>query len=246
MRKLGASLVAIVAVGAVAVAPSVAQDLPDTSIKVNAKVTPKNAGTKKNPQGVTLSGTVNWTTEAGFEPPVITGADVLIGKGGKYNGGKYPRCSAKTLKRDGGAGLKYCPKKSIMGNGTGVALADTVETKPKVVFVNGGAKEMYFYTTLFHPAFVQEPVIAKISKPGGKYAYRVRLKVPENLQIVAGVPIALKQFKYKIGGKKYAKDYFVTTSCPKGGYSFNVKTFYQYNDGSTSDSSFADKVPCTK
>jgi len=239
-RLLPLPIVAIAA--AVAVAPATAQ-LPDTGVKVNAKVTPKKAGTKKKPKGVKLSGKVQWSTEAGFEPPVITAANVLISKGGVYNGGKYAKCSKKKLQRDGGP--NNCPKKSIMGKASGLALADTVPTKPKVVIVNGGAKSSFLYTTLYHPALVQEPVPVSVKKQSGKWAYRLRITVPENLLIVAGVPIALKTFNFSVGGKKYAPKYIATTSCPKGGYSFQLQTFYRYNDGSTNSSKFTDRVPCS-
>ena len=242
MRKLVALLAVVMTVGMIAAVPSFAQQ-PQTQVEANATVTPKNAGTKSNPQGVKLSGTVKWTSEAGVEPPIVTAATAYIGKGGTYNGGKYPKCSKKTLQTKPG----NCPKKSIMGAGSGSAFADTVITRPKVVFYNGGAQWMYLYTTLFNPAFVQEPVPAKISKVGGKWNYKVRITVPENLQIVAGVPIALRDFKYSLGGKKYAKDYITTTSCPKGNkYDFQLETEYLYSDGSTSKSATADTVPCTK
>jgi hypothetical protein len=242
MRKLVALLAVVMTVGAIAAAPSVAQQ-PQTQVEANAQISPNKAGTKKNPQGVKLSGTVKWTSEAGVEPPIITAATAYIGKGGSYNGGKYPKCSKATLQSK----PSKCPKGSIMGAGSGSAFADTVITRPKVVFYNGGANWMYLYTTLFNPAFVQEPVPAKISKISGKWNYKVRITVPENLQIVAGVPIALRDFKYSVGGKKYAKDYITTTSCPSGNkYDFQLETEYLYSDGSTSKSATQDTVPCRK
>ena len=244
MRRFPGLVAAAVVAGAVAAAPAMAQDVPDTDFTLNVKVSPKKAGTKKNPQGITISGNGQWNTEAGFDPPIITGADILIGKGGVYNGGKYAKCSKKTLKSKGPKG---CPKKSIMGKATGVAKADTVTTKPDVVFVNGGAKKMFFYTTLYHPTLVQEPIEAKITKMSGKWRYRTRLTVPENLRVVAGVPIQLTSFKFKVGGKKYAKEYFASTSCPKGGYKYSVKTFYLYDlTGQTSEDTYAGSTPCTK
>lgn len=249
MRRLPASIAAAVVVGAVAVAPAAAQapTIPTTDFSVNVKVSPNNAGTPKKPTGVKISGQGQWSTEAGFEPPVITGADILIGKGGVYNGGKYAKCSKATLNKKGPKG---CPKKSIMGTATGDAWADTVVTHPDVVFVNGGAKKMFFYTTLYHPTLVQEPIQVNIKKLTGKWRYSAKLRVPESLQVVAGVPIALTKFNFKIGGKKYAKQYFATTSCPKGGWKFQTKTYYAYYkdtaDETTANKDYADSVPCKK
>jgi hypothetical protein len=242
MRKLVALLAVVMTVGAIAAAPSVAQQT-QTQVEANAQISPNKAGTKSNPQGVKLSGTVKWTSEAGIEPPIVTAATVYIGKGGTYNGGKYPKCSKATLQSN----PSKCPAKSKMGTGTGEAYADNVITRPRVVFYNGGAKWMYHYTTLFNPAFVQEPVPARITKVSGKWNYKVRITVPENLQIVAGVPIALRNFKYAVGGKKYAKEYIATTSCPKGNkYDFQLETEYLYSDGSRSKSATQDTVPCRK
>ena len=83
---------AALALGAILVAPSVAQ-APVTTITVDAKVTPNKAGTKRHPQGVKLSGKIRWESEAGIEPPIVTAFDILISKGGVFNGGKYPKCA---------------------------------------------------------------------------------------------------------------------------------------------------------
>ncbi|MGH2804722.1 MAG: hypothetical protein ACRDL4_17005, partial [Thermoleophilaceae bacterium] len=80
MRKVVAPTAGLLALGVLLVAPSVAQT-PATEITVKTKVSPNKAGTKKKPRGVTLSGTVTWDSEEGFEPPIITGARVLFPKG---------------------------------------------------------------------------------------------------------------------------------------------------------------------
>jgi hypothetical protein len=243
MRKLVVP-VAAVAFGALLIAPSVAQG-PVTSVTVDAKVTPNKAGTKKKPQGVVLSGKVRWTSEAGVEPPIVTAFNILISKGGVYNGGKYPKCAESVVNR---RGPSACPAKSIMGTATGSAFADDVITRPKITFVNGGAKKICFYTVLTNPARVQTCVpgrIQKMSHP--KWGYRVRITVPEVLQVVAGVPIALRDLSWKAGGKPWAKDWIATTSCPKGNkWPFEVETFYLYEDGSTGSSKFADSVACRR
>jgi hypothetical protein len=245
MRKLVALTIGVVALGAVLVAPSVAQ-APVTTIKVDATVKPNKAGTPKKPQGVKLSGKISWTSEAGVEPPIITDFDILISKGGVFNGGKYPKCSQAVLNR---SGPDACPKKSIMGTATGVALADDVITKPKVTFVNGGAKNICFYTVLTNPARVRACVPGVITKLRGdpKWGYRLKISVPEVLQVVAGVPIALRSIKWESGYRPWARDWIATTSCPKNNrWGFEVETFYLYEDGSTGSSTYADSVACRR
>jgi hypothetical protein len=244
MRKLVA-LVAVLALGAILVAPSVAQ-APVTTVTVDAKVSPSKAGTKRNPQGVKLSGNIRWESEAGVEPPIVTAFDILISKGGVFNGGKYPKCAEALINRRGPGA---CPKKSIMGSATGVALADTEITRPKVTFVNGGAKRICFYTVLTNPARVRTCVPGRITKLSGnpKWSYRVKITVPEVLQVVAGVPIALRSIQWTAGGKPWAKDWIATTSCPKGNrWGFELETFYLYEDGSTSSSKNSDSMRCTR
>jgi hypothetical protein len=243
MRKLLA--LTSLALAAVVVAPTTVAQTPLTSVTVDAKVTPNKAGTKSNPQGVVLSGKIRWTSQAGVEPPIITAFDILISKGGVFNGGKYPKCSQALVNR---RGPSACPKKSIMGSATGEAWADDVITRPKVTFVNGGARNICFYTVLTNPARVQTCVPGKITKLNHpKWGYRVKITVPEVLQVVAGVPIALRSISWRAGGKSWAKDWIATTSCPKGNkWGFELETFYLYEDGSTGSSKYADSVACRR
>jgi hypothetical protein len=243
MRKLVAPVAGLTLV-AILAAPSVAQ-APVTTVTVDAKVTPNKAGTKKNPRGVTLSGKIKWESEEGIEPPIVTAFDILISKGGVYNGGKHPKCSQAVINR---SGPSACPKKSIMGSATGSAWADDVITRPDVTFINGGAKRICFYTVLTNPARVRTCVPGKITKLSGpKWAYRVKITVPKVLQVVAGVPIALREISWRAGGKPYAKDWIATTSCPKGNrWAFELETFYLYEDGSTGSSKHADTIPCRR
>jgi hypothetical protein len=243
MRKVVGPIVAVLVVGAVLVSPTVAQ-APQTSVTVDSKVTPNRAGTARKPQGVKLTGQIRWSSQEGVEPPIITAFDIFLAKGGLYNGGKYAKCSAAVANRNG---PQACPRKSIMGSARGVALADTEITRPKVTMINGGARNICFYTVLTNPARVETCVPGKVTKLSGnpKWGYRLQIRVPEVLQVVAGVPIALRSINFTAGGKSYAKDWIATTSCPRNRrWGFQVETFYLYNDGSTASSQFTDSVAC--
>lgn len=205
LRRL--ATVASIAVLGVAAAVAVA-DIP-LAIHINAQVTPNKAGTPKNPQGVVISvkGTID-VPEA-YDPPLVDTIDVWFPKAGIFNGGKFPKCSQATLAR---SGPKACPKGSIMGSGGGKATADTVFTYPKVTIVNGGASKIFFYTVLNNPARVQTPVPVSIAKlpRSSPWGYRAHAKIPRSLQIVAGVPIVLREFHGSAG----RGDWIATTSCP--------------------------------
>jgi hypothetical protein len=244
MRKIPALLAVAAVAVAVAVAPAVAQN-PVTSFTFKGKVSPKKAGTKAHPQGVKLTGDLAFKTEtAGVEPPIITGSTILLPKTGAWNGGKYKSCSLSVLNRKGPSG---CDKKSIVGKAKGHARADTVDALPTITFVNGGKTKLYAYTVLYHPALVKEPVILKIKKlSGSKWGYRVSFKVPDTLQVVAGVPITLESLHFSVGGTKSASKLITTTGCKGGKHVFEATTDYLYSDLSTSSSTITSSVACSK
>jgi hypothetical protein len=208
MRKFLIPTAGVIAIGVATVAVAQA---PSTTITAQTTVTPNKAGTKAHPQGVKLTFKGKFETPPDVDRPIIQSGTVFIPKGGLYNGGKYPKCSAATL---GHGGPSACPAHSIMGSGSGDALADTVHTTPKITVVNGGANKIFFWTVLQNPARVQAAVPATITKQSGKWAYKVTFTVPQSLQIVAGIPITLNTLTVTAGGKSYAKDWLATTSCP--------------------------------
>lgn len=232
MRKL--ALAALAPVMLVPAALAVAQTTSPTRLSGGATVSPDKAGTKRHPRGVTLRVRVHWSTPAGSQRPVVERGTVLFPKGSLYNGGKYPKCSQGRLSRDG---LRGCPKGSIMGTGSGNAYADTVLTHPKITVVNGGANRVFLYTVLRNPAVVQAPVPGVITRQRGKWAYKLVLTVPQSLQFVAGIPIALTDLSITAGHK----DWLATTSCPKSHrWPFSITT--DYTDGGSS--SVSSSVRC--
>ena len=203
-----ASLAVAVAVLAGGAAIAVAQGTSPITMTVDARVTPNKAGTKQRPQGVKLAVTAKFDIPEAYDPPLVDRVTVLFPKGGLYNGAKFPKCSETVLAR---RGVSACPKGSIMGKGSGKAMADDVPTYPKITIVNGGARRVYFYTVMTNPARVQAPVVAKVTKLGsGPWSYRVEADIPRSLQIVAGIPIVLHELTLS-GGKE---DWIATTSCP--------------------------------
>jgi hypothetical protein len=259
MRKLAVLPAALMA-AAIAAAPAAAQQVPETTFESKAKITPKKAGTKKNPQGIQITGNLKFRTiTQGVEPPIITGGDVLLPKGGVWNGGKYAKCSGSKMRAE--QTWEVCPAKSIVGAGKGVAFADNVNAAPDVVFVNGGKSTLWAFTTLYRPALVQEPIAINIKKlNSAKWGYRASFRVPEVLQIVAGVPVTLRDFDFKIGGGKfkivgkpgtynagkYAKELIATTSCPKNNkYPYEATAHYKYQDGTVASKKYASTVACS-
>jgi hypothetical protein len=208
MRAWTTVVVAALAAAVVLAAPSTAQ-APDIELKVDAQVIPNKAGTPKSPQGVKIRASVEILYPAGYDPQPFDHGYMLFPKGSLYNGDDYPKCSKRLLDRKGPTA---CPKGSFMGDITGDAYADNVITHPRIKVFNGGAKLALAHVTLYHPALVKETIkvrIAKLSHP--KWRYKVSASVPESLQIVAGIPIAVKELHGTIGRGKW----LATTFCPK-------------------------------
>jgi hypothetical protein len=231
---------AVVVAGAVAapvLAQSSGENPSNTKLTVTTSVSPNKAGTKAKPQGVQLKFKVHWETTGDVDKPVTQTSDVYFPKGSLYNGSKYPKCAQATMERGSVAG---CPKGSIMGTGTGVAYADTVLTNPKITVVNGGGNKVFLFTVLTNPARVAKPVPGTITKLSGKWAYKLHLVVPQALQVVAGVPIALRDLTVTAGGKKGAKDWLATTACSGGKWPFQVTTNFDNGGLATYDGT----TPC--
>jgi hypothetical protein len=238
-------LAASVAVAAPVLAQSSGSNPSNTVLSTKVSVSPSKAGTKSKPKGVKLTFKVKWDTSPDVDKPVVQTADVLFPKGSLYNGAKYAKCAQSVMER---GSVSECPAKSIMGTGTGTAYADTVLTSPKITVVNGGGSKVFLFTVLTNPARVAKPVPGTITKQSGKWAYKLHLTVPQSLQIVAGVPIALRDITITAGGKSYAKDWLATTSCSGGKYLFQLTTGFATNDtGTTGGSATYDgSTPCSK
>jgi hypothetical protein len=240
--------VAAVALSASAVVPAVAQT-PEavTTIKGSAKVIPNTAGTKKKPKSVKLDmkGEISTSGEDGLNKPIVEKVEILLPKEGYYAGGKLPKgvkgkvvpkCTEAAMLR--GLPKDRCPKGSIVGAGSGQAWADTVKTTVKFTLVNGGADMVYIFTELTNPAVVQLPVPGKIQKlSGGKWGHKVTITVPDELKVVAGVPISLINFK----AKTTAKNWIFTTGCPADKKWPYEVTSYQ---NTTAPAKFASSTPC--
>lgn len=225
-------LVAAVAVGAIVVASAPAQDVPESQdpaaadLSASVRVTPSKAGTKQSPQGVTITAASRITTAPGFDPPIVTGIDLFLGEGFSWNAGEYVKCSEHVLDREGPGG---CPNESIMGSVIATARAGSLNTKPEITLVNGGETRLFAFTRFDYPARVQETIAVKTADTTGRWHYKGTLRVPKNLQVVAGIPIQTTRMKLTIGGRPHARDYITTTSCPQGGWKYQATTHYLYD-----------------
>jgi hypothetical protein len=206
-----------------------------TTFSAKARVTPNRAGTPRDPQGVTIRSSVRVVTAAGYEPPVFLHGYALFPRSGNYNGDDFPRCTRRTLYREGTDG---CPRRSRIGSGTGTAYADRIITHPRIEIFNGGGELALAYVTLYRPALVREPIPVRIEElPRGRWKYKVSVRVPEVLQVVAGIPIAARSLRLKVGRGNLIE----TTSCPPSRrWPYLLRGYFSNG----SDYTYRDSVPC--
>lgn len=234
MRKLVLAVVAgLVATGGAtaALAQSSSPSNGWPAVHVNPTVIPDKAGTPRHPQSVKLVTRIGWSSLGSTNQPIVTHFFLLFPKGSQYNGAKDPQCGLAKLNR---GGPQACPAASIMGHGTGTAYADTTVTHPQITVINGGGSLVYFYTVLNNPARVQEPVIGHIARMGGQWAYSLNVTVPNNLRIVADVPIELTSLSVTAG----KGNWLATTGCSGGKWPFYIKTSYVNPNTNATGSSF--------
>jgi hypothetical protein len=239
-------LATAVVAGAIVVVPALAQDLPETRIVSTAKATPSKAGTVKRPQGVSITAHAELITPTDMDPPIVERIEILVGKGLIWNDAKYTKCSKQVLDRRGPSG---CPRTSLMGSATATGMADTTAARVDLLIFNGGENRKYVYATLNNPARVRETLIVESStlKGSGTWAHRETIRVPASLQIVAGIPLRLTKVKMQIGGKSYAKDFVASTSCPQGGWKYQVTTDYLHETpDQPANTVTTGSIPCTK
>jgi hypothetical protein len=244
-KSLRAVVLAVLAVSAVGVGRASAQqeERPNTAVTARMAVMPSKAGTVARPQGVVVRGSVQVVTEPGFDPPIITGEDILFGEGFSYNGDRYPRCLKVVLDFQG---PDACPRESIMGTASGTGRADTVLANMKVILFNAGAARLLAYTTVDHPARVRRTIVLSTQNLIGAWRRQSSFAVPENLQVVAGLPIQLNNLYFSLGGRPWAKDYITTTSCPAGGWRYQASLHYLYDRlGETGGDAATGTVACT-
>jgi hypothetical protein len=181
---------------------------PFRSLSLEVDLTPNEAGSEAQPRPVTLDLALRLGAPRAAEPPLLRTADVLMPEGTRYAGGQFPSCEQRTLER---AGPEGCPRGSLMGEGALKARADTAPARGRITVVNGGAERLYFHTVLTNPLRTEAPMIGTIIPEDSPWAYRLRLQVPEELQIVAGIPIAVRELRVTAG----RDGWLATTSCPE-------------------------------
>lgn len=198
-------------------------------------------------RGARLDASLRLDVPDGQSPPIVTAGRLLLPRGVAFNGRRYAKCSGQLMRESQSTAL--CPKTSVMGGGNRGFIEDPtgLTTIPQVVFVNGGARRIWGFTTLYNPALVQEPIPFELRELGRrKRSFEVRFDVPQIMRVVAGVPVALTYWPFVVGGRPYALGYVTfDRRCPRGGgLHFTASLTYLRTDGSSAEVTRRAPVAC--
>lgn len=125
---------------------------------------------------------------ADVDPPLARRARLDVSGVGAWRGGAMAACSIETL-RARGAGA--CPAASILGHGRAIGVADGARTVGTITVVSGGPRRILLATVVRHPAYVKTVVQGTVIPRGD--GIRLALTFPEDLQVIAGVPVGLQR-----------------------------------------------------
>jgi hypothetical protein len=157
----------------------------------------------------------NITDPAAEQPPINTRVQISFPKGGKWNGKKFPKCTASKLNS---GGPKACPGKSKIGTGTGVGYAKPVVTDPvqgKLTIFNGGNSILVYVFPDLGPTFV---VTCNIT--GG---YNLNCAIPPIKTLPSAPDAAVGAVTTKTTAKKKGKLGMLVTPKCKGSWKYSAK-----------------------
>jgi hypothetical protein len=199
--------------------------------KFNSTFSPNKAGKSA---GVSVNYEI--TDPAAPQPPINNRVQISFAKGGKWNGPKFPKCSASALNSKGPKG---CPSKSKLGTGTGIGYAKPVVTDPvqgKLTIFNGGSSILVYVFPDLGPTFV---VTCKIS--GG---YNLDCAIPPIKTLPSAPDAAVGSVKTKTTPKSVKKGrkklgIVVAPKACKGSWKSSAK--FSFTTGETVTAPFSQK-----
>jgi hypothetical protein len=190
----------------------------DNHARLEGKITPVLRAFPKRPQPATLSLSLGFTADQG-QASVLKRAVIFFPYGSQLNGKLFPACDVKELEAQG---PKACPKGSKIGGGTAAGTAGDVREQISVSLFNGeGGKSIVFYLQGTNPVVLNVPFESPlVLLKGGTYNFRLTVDVPEVLQRIVGLDVAIEDFSVKVDATRRVKGrkrgYIETMICPPG------------------------------
>jgi len=199
-------------------------------------------------RAVKLEARLRFEASDGQDPPVVTAGRLLLPRGMAVNGRRYAKCSGRSMRES--QSTAGCPEDSFMGRSgpSGIDDPDGV-VKPRFEFVNGGARRLWAFGTIYNPALVQEPMAIDVhGRRTPRPSFKLSFDVPQVLRVVAGVPVSLTHWPLVIGGRSYAPGYLTFDGrCPRGRkLGFRASLTYLGAGGTPVEATRRVQAPCLR
>ena len=144
-----------------------------------------------------------------LQPHTLTSATLLFPQGATLNSARFPSCSPAKLQAKG---TTACPAGSKIGSGSANGSGGNPGQSPifsedlSIAAFNGPhGKSVLLWLTGTAPAAINNVLVAKLTRVGGRYSYRLNLAVPVGLQSIAGVQVAVRRFTTSVGATRTIK-----------------------------------------
>lgn len=211
--------------------------------KIDGTISPTKAGTKAKPRNASLSITLTTPAPPAGKQFATERAKISLPRGLKFNGAKFPECTAAKLQSGGPAA---CPSGSKIGSGSAnaTALNGQINAALTVTAFNASkGKKLLLLVRGSQPIQINSVIEGTLkSTTSASYGSILDVTLPANLKSIAGAQPTLTKFVTKISATRNKVGYIQSTSCPSGGWKF--KAALTFTDGDTGTGT--DKVTCSK
>jgi hypothetical protein len=216
-------LIAVIAALAALAVASVAV-AADSDVTATTKITPSKAGTKKKPKSVKITTFIKNNVEGTTAKTI----EIDFPKTVKISGKGLTACKLSAIQT---GGPSACPAKSKAGTGLSHAVVgpDRVPLNFDVTAFVGGNNLVIFYIKQ-QGGTVSKALQGKISKASGKYAQKLVITIPPDLQQPApGLYAALTDLTSTLSLKKGKHALITTVGCKKKKHTFGNKLTFAPN-----------------
>jgi hypothetical protein len=224
MRKV-ALVCAAALVGALGIT-AVASAIQGTQT-ISVKLQNNRAGTKAKPRSVSRLTITTATTPVAGEPPFATRRAVIhFDRNLVFGTSKFANCRKSVVQTN----PARCPSGSKVGGGSAVARLSTGGQVTPTITAYNGPNGRKIFLLVKEPTFNVNAVLdGTLKTDTGKYARKLDVAIPANLQNVAGIVITLTQFTTRVGGTAKGTPYVGLRGCTGGKVSFKGDFFYTDN-----------------
>lgn len=244
-----AAVATAAALGLPAAAPAVS--VQDFSVRIDSRSTNVKAGTSKNPRPHALRiQTGTRETTPGVQPPTTRRATIYFPRGARYNGQWFRGCASSRI--NAAKSTDACASATRIGRGraAGLAPGPITQNDLRIDAMNGvNGRYVNLFVEGTSPLRIQSNIVARVSRAGGNFSYKLDVPIPQNLQEPApGVPVAITNFEVNVNRKTTRRagklrGYVESTACPAN-RRWTFRGVFEYTNGERA--TVTDTVRCRR